>query len=91
MKPVKTYCLQVDMYRNDRLFRKDAKDCLYRQPGDVKGTYFVGAKSQKEACQLLQKHIGFGDISVPWCQSDIPDGYNMPYKRIKKYQAPSNI
>lgn len=69
MKPINTYRLQVDMFRNNGFCYRDMKDWLYQRP-NVKGVYFVGAKSLKEARKLLQKHIGFGAICIPRWQDN---------------------
>lgn len=89
MKPINTYRLQVDMFRNNGFCYRGMKDWLYQRP-NVKGVYFVGAKSLKEARKLLQKHIGFGAICIPRWQDNIPDGYHMPYKGIRKYRMPGD-
>lgn len=59
--PTKTFPCVVDAYRNGFVFRA-AKDRLYER--NTQGRYLVGAKSKKQARQILQKAIGFGSIDV---------------------------
>ena len=61
MKEVKAYLCQVDCYRNGTLFRDKSNRLYDRQ---TRGSYIVGAKTAKEARQLLQEKIGFGSIHV---------------------------
>ena len=62
MANVKTYLLEVDLYRNGFVFRSHS-DRLYER--NTLGRYYVGAKNPKEAKSILQKAIGFGSITVP--------------------------
>lgn len=88
MKEIKTYRCEVDLYRNGMLFRSPS-DRLYDR-GNT-GVYYVGAKSPKEAKEILQKHIKFGSICVPKYQS-IPERYQgLAYKEIKKFESPYKI
>lgn len=75
---VKTYLCQVDVYRNGMVFR-DNTNRLYDR--NTKGTYIVGAKSDKEAKQLLQKHIRFGSVNVCRIALDMPQ---MEHGQIRK-------
>lgn len=78
MKEIKTFFCQVDCYRNGAIFR-DIKNRLYNR--QTKGTYYVGAKTSKEAKKILQDRIGFGSICVSKHQSF--DGRpSLKYKEI---------
>lgn len=86
MKELKVYRCEVDLFRNNGFVFRTAKDRLYQR--DTKGVYFVCAKSEKEAKQLLQNHIRFGSITIPKCQAS-PDEYkDMKYKEIRKETPP---
>lgn len=88
MKEIKTYRCEVDLYRNGAIFRSPS-DRLYDR-GNT-GVYYVGAKSPKEAKEILQKHIKFGSICVPKYQH-IPERYQvLAYKEIKKFESPYKI
>lgn len=65
MANVTTYRCEVDLYRNGAIFRS-AKEKLYDR--NTTGVYLVGAKTPKEARELLQRAIGFGSITVPKLQ-----------------------
>lgn len=83
MLPVRTYHLEVDMYRNNSFIRRSLKDRLYQRP-EICGRWYVGAKSEKEAKKLLQEHLGFAKISIPKHQY-VPEKYqNLAYKEIQK-------
>ena len=84
MKPVNTYVCYVDAYRNGFIFR-GISERLYER--NTKGRYLVGAKSAKEAKEILQKAIGFGSINVPKHQSWIYDHLKKPlkYKEVLKW------
>lgn len=61
MKEINTYRCEVDLYRNGAIFReKNTK--LYNR--STEGVYYVGAKSETEAKDLLQMAIKFGKINV---------------------------
>ena len=62
MANIKTFLLEVDLYRNGFVFRNHS-DRLYER--NTLGRYYVGAKNPKEAKSILQKAIGFGSITVP--------------------------
>ena len=81
MKKIQSYRCEVDLYRNGTVFRAP-KDRLYSRSSQ--GVYIVGAKSAKEAKQLLQQHIQFGSITIPKYQY-VPEQYkNLAYKEILK-------
>ena len=90
MKEIKTYRCEVDLYRNGAIFRSPS-DRLYDR-GNT-GVYYVGAKSPKEAKEILQKHIKFGSICVPtghW--QYVPEQYqNLAYKEVQKFESPYKI
>lgn len=55
----------------------------YRRPSrqrNTKGAYFVGAKSPKQAKELLQNAIGFGSILVKGATTQA----QMAYKQLQK-------
>lgn len=55
----------------------------YRRPSrqrNTKGAYFVGAKSPKQAKELLQNAIGFGSILVKGTTTQA----QMAYKQLQK-------
>ncbi len=57
----------------------------YRRPSrqrNTKGTYFVGAKSSKQAKELLQNAIGFGSILVKGTTTQA----QMAYKQLQKQE-----
>ena len=88
MKEIKTYRCEVDLYRNGAIFRSPS-DRLYDR-GNT-GVYYVGAKSPKEAKDILQKHIQFGSICVPKHQH-IPDKYQgLAYKEIQKFERTQKV
>jgi hypothetical protein len=85
MKEVKAWYCEVDLYRNGAIFRS-AKEKLYDR--QTEGNYVVGAKTAKEAREILQKAIGFGSITVPkykktqeWIRGLYPD---IKYKESSK-------
>lgn len=90
MKEIKTYRCEVDLYRNGMIFRSPS-DRLYDR-GNT-GVYYVGAKSPKEAKEILQKHIKFGSICVPnGAEQYVPEKYQgLAYKEIKKFESPYTI
>lgn len=58
----------------------------YRRPSrqrNTKGAYFVGAKSPKQAKELLQKAIGFGSILVKGTTTQA----QMAYKQLQKRES----
>lgn len=58
----------------------------YRRPSrqrNTKGAYFVGAKSPKQAKELLQKTIGFGSILVKGTTTQA----QMQYKQLRKRES----
>jgi hypothetical protein len=71
MKNINTYIVLVDSHRNPDKKR------------NTSGRYRVGAKTPKEAEELLQKAIGFGSVQTYYeCNStDLPQ---MKYREIKK-------
>lgn len=71
MKPVKNYIVLVDNHRRPQRQRNTA------------GRYRVGAKTPKEAEQLLRKKIGFGAIQV-YYECDADDKNNVGYKEVVK-------
>lgn len=46
-----------------------------RYKHNTAGRYLVGANSEKEAKDMLQKAIGFGSVQVYYCATD--DGYRL--------------
>ena len=71
MKPIKNYIVLVDPYRRPSRRRNTA------------GRYRVGAKTPKEAEELLREKIGFGAIHVYYeCKPD--DKLNVSYKTVMK-------
>lgn len=68
MKKVNNYILLVDNYRR-----------LSRQRNTA-GRYRVGAKSEKEAIELLREKIGFGSIQVYYLSDDV----KVRYKEVVK-------
>ena len=71
MKDINTYIVLVDAHRSPDKKR------------NTSGRYRVGAKTAKEAEELLQKAIGFGSVQAYYKSSptDLPQ---MKYKEIKK-------
>lgn len=84
MKKIQTYRLEVDLFRNNGFVFRAEKDRLYQRPESVRGVWFVGAKTKREAEKLLRAKIKFGSITIPKCQT-IPEEYqNLGYKEIRK-------
>lgn len=81
MKIIHTYVCLVD---NDRRPSRQR---------NTKGRYLVGAKSEKEAKELLQKAIKFGSVQVYYRATDNKGQLEsnidtlMNYKEIKKVQS----
>ena len=71
MKSVKNYILLVDYHRHPKYQRNTA------------GRYRVGAKTPKEAVQLLREKIGFGCIQV-YYECEPGDRNNVNYKEVVK-------
>ena len=63
MKQIKNYILLVDNYRRPSRQRNTA------------GRYRVGAKTPKEAKELLQEKIKFGSIQMYYECKDVTIGY----------------
>ena len=73
MKTVSNYILLVDAYRRPSRQR------------NTSGRYRVGAKTEKEAVQLLREKIKFGSIQVYYRCSDDEDTKNkVGYREIVK-------
>ena len=70
MRPVSNYILLVDAH-------KPPQYCH-----NTKGRYKVGAKTEKEAIELLRKKIKFGSIQV--CYKCEPKDTTLKYKCIVK-------
>lgn len=90
MKEIKAWFCQVDCYRNGTVFRDKSNRLYDRQ---TKGSYIVGAKTAKEAREILQKAIGFGSICVskrPSTMEICAEKYpSIEYKQIIRY-SPKN-
>lgn len=74
MKEVKTFICCVDIHRRPSRMR------------NTHGRYYVGAKTEKEAKELLQKAIGFGSITIIGIQRD-PRLYHCKYKEMAKEEG----
>jgi hypothetical protein len=73
MKEIKTFRLSIDGYRRPSRQR------------NTKGLYYVGAKTEKEAIELLQTAIKFGSIEPLGTVSEKANPeIKMQYKQIKK-------
>ena len=71
MKSINTYIVLVDAHRSPDKKR------------NTSGRYRVGAKTAKEAEELLQKAIGFGSVQT-YYKCSTTDFPQMKYKEIKK-------
>lgn len=72
MKTVETFIVLVDSHRSSRLYRRHTA-----------GRYRVGAKTAKEAEEILRSEIKFGSIRTYYqCSKD--DKPRMGYKEILK-------
>lgn len=83
MKPIKNYILLVDRHRDFR--------SKYMKPRNTAGRYRVGAKTPKEAVELLREKIGFGSIIVYYeCNEHTEDksDHFVSYKTVVK-EVPS--
>lgn len=72
MKPIHQYVCLVDTYRRPSRTR------------NTYGRYRVGAKTEKEAKELLQKAIQFGSVQVYYEDTNPPPELIVSYKEIKK-------
>ena len=72
MKEIKQAIVLVDAYRRPSRRRNTA------------GRYRVGAKTEKEAEQLVQKVIGFGSVQFYYWETDTPSDKKVAYKQVKK-------
>lgn len=71
MKTVSNYILLVDAYRRPSRRRNTA------------GRYRVGAKTEKEAVELLREKIKFGSIQVYYrCRDDEDTKKKVGYKKV---------
>ena len=73
MKCVKNYILLVDSHRPKNLTQRQEK-----------GRYRVGAKTEKEAVELLKAKIKFGSIQVYYEDKDERSKTKAIYKEIIK-------
>jgi hypothetical protein len=69
-KPIRNYILLVDAHRRPSRTR------------NTSGRYRVGAKTEKEAIELLRDKIKFGSIQCYYECSN--DGYTIEYKKVVK-------
>lgn len=76
MKEVKQAIVLVDAYR-----RPDRKR-------NTAGRYRVGAKTEKEAEELVQKAIGFGSVEF-YCWEEGPAKQRVKYKEVVKEKLQS--
>lgn len=73
MKSVNNYILLVDNYRRPSRQRNTA------------GRYRVGAKTEKEAIQLLRDKIKFGSIHLYYkCNSEVEEKKGIPQVKYKE-------
>lgn len=70
----------------------------YRRPSrqrNTNGRYRVGAKTEKEAEELVQKAIGFGSVQFYYWDDGNKSGYPIPrkvaYKEVVKEKFDSSI
>lgn len=72
MKPLKQYVCLVDNYRRPSRRR------------NTYGRYRVGAKSEKEAKEILQKFIKFGSVQVYYEDTNPKPELMVGYKEVMK-------
>ncbi len=72
MKEIKQAIVLVDAYRRPSRRRNTA------------GRYRVGAKTEKEAEQLVQKAIGFGSVKFYYWEKDTCPKKKAAYKQVLK-------
>jgi len=81
MKEIKNYIVLVDSHKPARLKH------------NTSGRYRVGAKSEKEAKQLVQDKIKFGNVQVYYeCTNDAPNrivGYKEVVQEISDKHIPA--
>ncbi len=70
MKDVKQAIVLVDAYRRPSRRRNTA------------GRYRVGAKTEKEAEELVRKTIGFGSVKFYYWETDTPGVQKAAYKQV---------
>ena len=70
MKPVKQAIVLVDNYRRPERQRNTA------------GRYRVGAKTEKEAVNLVKKAIGFGSVQFYYWENDDAKTKKAKYKEV---------
>lgn len=76
MKEIKQAVVLVDSHKPLRLKHNTA------------GRYRVGAKTEKEAEELVRKAIGFGSVKFYYWDEKTPDDKKMTYKQIVKEISP---
>ena len=88
MKEINIYRCEVDLFRKNGAVFCSSKERVYQRP-NIRGVYYVGAKSEKEATKLLRDKIRFGSILTKPARKD--DHYiqkfgikDMKYKQIIK-------
>lgn len=83
MKEVKQAIVLVDYYRRPSRQR------------NTEGRYRVGAKTEKEAEELVQKAIGFGSVQFYYWDDGMKSGFPIPrqvkYKEVVKEKFDSSV
>ncbi len=83
---VKTYLLQINLSSITGSICRAAASLVYQRKDSLRGIWFVGATSKREAKKILQDNLHVGSIAVVK-QKDIPAQYqNLHYREIKKYR-----